>query len=419
VIRKLLQSPFARNVAVLAGGTAFAQGVGVLALPVLTRFYTPEDFGVLGAFVALLGMISVVSALRYEIAIPLPEDDQEAANLLVVSLICVVGISALAALLIVFFGERIAAQFSTPILGQVLWMLPIGVLLTGAYSVFQFWAARKKAYPHIARTRIEQAVGGIGSQLGLGWAGVGAVGLVIGQVISNGAGFIGLARRAWTGGGDAFASVRFDGMCRTAYVYRRYPMYSSVESLANMAGLQLPLILIATLAGNKELGFLMLVMRILQAPMSLVGSAVAQVYLGQAASQLKSGRLMTFTSQTLKRLFQLGLPPMLLVAIAAPWATPLIFGASWARAGELIVWMAPFFFLQFLSSPIAMALHALNKQRSAAALQISGLCLRGSSVLLFPGVAAEAFAVSSAIFYMAYLLTIIIAIKRFEVSVRI
>lgn len=412
MIHKLLQSPFARSVAVLTGGTAFAQGLGVLALPLLTRLYTPDDFGVLGSFAALLSMISVIAALRYQIAIPLPEDDQDAANLMAVSLLCVVVTSTLTALAVLFLGDRIAAQFTTPALRDVLWMLPIGVLLTGAYTVFQFWATRKKAYPQIARTRIEQAVGGVGSQLGLGWYGAGAVGLIIGQVISNGAGFFGLARRAWAEGREAFTRVRFVSLRHTAYAYRRYPSYSSVEALANTAGLQIPLILISMLAGNEELGFIMLVMRVLQAPMSLVGGAVAQVYYRQAISELKSGRLMTFTVGTLKKLFMLAFPPMLLVAIVALWATPLVFGAEWTRAGELMVWFVPYFFFQFLSSPLSMALHVVDKQSTALWLQIFGLTVRVAPIFLMPAGVTIAFAVSSALFYIFYLLVILLIVRQ-------
>jgi hypothetical protein len=45
-IRRLLpRNAFARGVSVLVGGTAGAQVLMVPAAPVLTRLYSPEDFG--------------------------------------------------------------------------------------------------------------------------------------------------------------------------------------------------------------------------------------------------------------------------------------------------------------------------------------------------------------------------------------
>jgi O-antigen/teichoic acid export membrane protein len=64
-IKALLpKSSFARNVAVLVGGTAVGQAIVVLASPILTRLYTPEDFGVLAVYASLLGILSTVAALR-------------------------------------------------------------------------------------------------------------------------------------------------------------------------------------------------------------------------------------------------------------------------------------------------------------------------------------------------------------------
>ena len=45
--RLLPKGGFVRSVAVLAGGTGLGQAVVVLASPLLTWIYTPEDFGTL------------------------------------------------------------------------------------------------------------------------------------------------------------------------------------------------------------------------------------------------------------------------------------------------------------------------------------------------------------------------------------
>ena len=87
VNRLLPRASFARSVGVLAGGTAVAQGIGVLALPLITRLYTPEDFSVLAVFSSIVAIVSVAACLRLEIAIPLPETDEDAANLLALALI--------------------------------------------------------------------------------------------------------------------------------------------------------------------------------------------------------------------------------------------------------------------------------------------------------------------------------------------
>ena len=119
--RLLPKNAFVRGVNVLVGGTAGAKNRTVLAAPLLTRL-SPEDFGLLG----------VISGLSDELAIPLPEDDGEAANVAALSLI-LVGLSTLLSGVLVWqFGPAIAHLLGGPALAGYLWLLPVAVLLSGA-----------------------------------------------------------------------------------------------------------------------------------------------------------------------------------------------------------------------------------------------------------------------------------------------
>ena len=409
---RIFESPFARGVAVLTGGTVFAQALMILVLPILTRLYTPDEFGVLAVFVAILSIISVVACLRYEIAIPLPESDADAANLGAVALLSMIGTCILTVFLVIVFDERIVLFVNQPALGSYLWLLPIAVALTCGYAVFQYWATRKKAYKRIARTRLEQSVGGISTQLIFGWAGAGVAGLIVGQIVSNGAGFLGLARRAVMEDKKAIQSVSLSRMRKEAIKHMTFPKYSTLEALANIAGLQVPIIMIAGSATSAEVGFLLLAMQILQAPMSLIGSSIAQVFYSHAVDAQRKGTLFVFTKNTVKKLAIMGFWPILTLAIAGPYSFGILLGEGWERSGVLLTWLAPFFFLQFLASPVSMALHVQFRQGVALAVQFFGLVLRIGAILVFPEVAGEAFAVSSAIFYVGYLIVILMVVAR-------
>lgn len=399
-----LKGGFARSVMVLVGGTALAQALGILALPLLTRIYDPADFGLLALFSALLGMISVIASFRYQIAIPLPEHDKTAANLLALSLICLAGVTAIVTGVVYLFSANIAVLMQAPSLAIHLWLLPIAVAATGAYGIFQFWATRKKAFSRIARTRIEQSVGGVSLQLIMGWAGEGALGLIVGQIVNNGAGFFGLAWRAYKDDHTAFQSVSCVKIKSVAREYDRFPKYSTLEALTNTAGIQLPVILIASLTTSAEVGYLMLAMRIMQAPMSLVGSSISQVYFSRAVEEHRNDRLGEFTANVVGQLAKVGVGPLIFVGIISPTLFGILFGLQWARAGELVAWMTPWFVLQFLASPISMSLHVTANQRKALILTAFGLLLRVSllyvGAIQLNGHASESFAVSGFIFYL-------------------
>ena len=76
------KTSFAGDVLKLVSGTTLAQAIGILITPILTRLYAPEAFGTLALFTSITSILSVIACMRYELAIMLPESDEEAANLL-------------------------------------------------------------------------------------------------------------------------------------------------------------------------------------------------------------------------------------------------------------------------------------------------------------------------------------------------
>jgi len=206
--------------------------------------------------------------------------------------------------------------------------------------------------------------------------------------------------------GIARTRLRKEDLIRTFRTYHRYPLYSTPEALANIAGLQIPVLFIAAHAG-AEAGFLLLAQQIMTAPMTLLGSSISQVYISRAPGELQAGRLAEFTATILRRLMQVGIAPLILIGLIAPHAFPLIFGAQWIRAGEIVSLMVPWIILQFLASPVSMVLHVTGRQHWALMLQVTGLIFRILPLLVitrFPeGSLVPTFIAGSALFYALYL----------------
>lgn len=404
-------SAFVKAASALAGGTAGAQLLTVAALPFLTRLYSPEDFELLAVYLALLGMLSAIACLRYEIAIPLPEADAEGAELLAVALLSTAFVSAATLTACLLWPQGIAALLGVPRFADYLWLLPLGVLMAGLYAGFQYWASRKRRFGLVARSRLVQAGVGVGTQLGAGAVGMAPVGLLVGHMLYGGAGALGLALSAWRQDAAQFRSLTWARLRARAIAYRRFPTFSTIEALANSAAIQVPVILIAAFAIGPEAGFVLLASRVIGAPMQLVGSAIAQVYLARAPEEMRAGRLRAFTFGILRPLALAGIPALTLLALIAPEGFALAFGEDWRRAGVLLQWMAPWFILQLLSSPVSMVLHVTGRTRVAMVLQLFGLALRGGAVvaagLLAPHWVAETYAVTGAMFYGVYLVVVL------------
>lgn len=404
------KSSFLRATAWLTGGTAAAQVITVAALPILTRLYSPEDFEILAVYLALLGIFSSIACLRLNIAIPIPEKDEHGADLLVASVACALIFAMLLMIPALVWPDQIAALIGVPGFASYVWLLPLGVALAGLYSALQYWSSRMNRFPLVARSRLVQAGVGVGTQVGAGALAMAPFGLLFGHMLHQGAGSLRLALTAWRSDRVLLPGVTRKTMTARVCEYRRFPTYSTIEALSNTAGVQLPLLLIASFALGPEAGFVLLAMKVLGVPMQLVGRAISQVYLARAPEKLRAGELYSFTLGIMKPLAALGLPLLAALALVAPWLFSVLFGPEWQRAGVLVQWMTPWFMLQLLSSPLSMILHVTGRQRSAMVLQLVGLLLRSGLVLMVGLEAAEwigeAYAISGVLFYALYLLVI-------------
>lgn len=414
-IARLKDSSFARAVSVLVGGTAIAHAVTAGALPIVTRLYTPDDFSVLAVFSAVLSILAVAMCLRYDVAIPLPESDEDGANLLALAVGVSIAIAAAIGVFVWIAPAWIAGALGRPAVASYLWLLPIALLLAGAYSAMQFWLVRRKRFPALARTRVVQSLAASGTQIGLGLAHGTPLGLVLGQTINSGAACLGVIGQVMRSDSSLLRAVSLSRVRELARSYGRFPKYSAAEALANSASIQLPLLLIAALTTGPEAGYVVLAMFVMQAPMALIGSAVSQVYLSRAADEHRAGRLAGFTATVIGGLARVGVGPLVFAGLVSPFLFGPIFGTGWQRAGVLVAWMTPWFVIHFIAAPVSMALHVTGRQGAALSLQFAGLALRVTAVAAaaaLPGhYVGEAYSVSGALFYAAYLAVVLRVVR--------
>lgn len=367
LLRRLLpKKPFARGVSVLVGGTAGAQLLTLLSAPFLTRLYTPKDFGLLAVYGSLLALIGVISSLRYELAIPLPEDDAEAANVAALSLVLVGLSTLLTGGMVLMIGPAIADALGVPALAGYLWLLPVGVLLGGAYTVFNYWSVRTKRFTIIAGTRVRQALATIAIQLTA--FNLGGIALLFAQVAGQSIGTTVLGRPALASAG--FRQVTWRGIAKAAGRYRRFPIFSTWEGFANTAGLQLPPMLFAALFSPAAAGLYTLTLRVLTQPMSLIGSAIGQVFFANAAEAHRAGQLGPLVAQLHAKLAHIGLPPALILILLGPDLFGFVFGEQWRQSGEFARWMAPWLYLVFVSSPLGTLFAVTENQKQGLAFQV-------------------------------------------------
>ncbi len=404
----------AKAAAILASGTIAAQGALVLALPILTRIYSPDDFSVLATYASILAIFSSIACLRFEVAIPQPENEDEALSLLRLSLIAPVILSSIAAVLIFFMQAGAFAGHRLPLISEYAWLLPFGLLVVGWYTAISYWFLRSKKYSELSVNKIWQSVSSIFVQLVVGLLFVSPLGLILGHLTNSGAGVLGLFMKLRRSSTAIFSPIGSRILKATFYKYQNYPKYSVPESLANNSNIQIPVVLIAAWSVGPEVGFLALASRIIQAPVALIGGALSQVYSSRAPEEYRTGNLAGFTAKILEGLIRTGVGPLLFIGIVSPKIFPIVFGVEWGRAGDIVLWMTPWIVMQFLVSPISLALHIMGKQKTALIVQLAGLMIRVGAVLAVVHISKQnlvnAYAISGLFFYLIYFAVVLFSI---------
>jgi len=362
-IRHRYKGSFAAHILTLMTGTALAQSIPILASPILSRLYSPQDFGIFAVYMAIVSMVSLVATGRYELSIMLPDDEESAASIFVFSFLIVLSVSLATFILLLTFKGFLASFFDGRLAAVLLYLIPITVFFTGAYQLLNYWAIAKKKFSRLATNRVYQSGTATGFQLGSGLFTPGALGLVSGQVVGQCVGSGVLGWKTWKEDRDKLKSVTKENMICQAVRYKRFPLYSLLADFINTAANQVPNFLLSFFFGASTVGFFFLPQRVLGSPSSLIANSILDVFKERASRDYRtSGNCLDIYLKTFKHLLLISFLPFAALYFFTPVLIPFIFGAEWKIAGEYAQILSIMFFFRFVSSPLSYVLYIAERQ---------------------------------------------------------
>jgi len=171
--------------------------------------------------------------------------------------------------------------------------------------------------------------------------------------------------------------------------YKKFPLFDSWSGLLNTFSGMLPALLLGYYFSPDIVGFYALGYLILHAPMSVVGSSIAQAFFPHANEAKRNGQLSQLTLKIFEHLLIIGLVPILLLTIVAPELFALIFGDRWFTAGEYVRWLSVWLLFVFISSPLSNIYSIKEKQKEGLIVNIVMFCSR-LIVLVIGGMKGDA-----------------------------
>lgn len=379
-----------RNMAFLATGSGLARLIGAITLPIVTRLYSPEHFGVLSIFTALIGILSPLTTLRYSTAIPLIRTDRLAFNLMGLCAVFLAASSLLFFCILLVSAPTILRTLSMEEMLPYWWLLPIAISGAGVYELLSNWATREKAFRVLAKTQVWQVLLGGLVKIVFGFLGIKPLGLLIGQLFTEAGGILSLIRCFRT---KLCRNYRYINLKRLSFLLKRFsdfPKYRLPSQFVLIISSKAPLLFFSWHYGAGPTGQLALAFSMIALPMSLFGQTMGLAYYAEIA---RIGRknpeyVYMITKRITKKLFVISLPPFFLIMFGGPWLFQIVFGSPWREAGSFSSILAIFLLTQFISTPLVNAINVFERQRlflmiNVIRLAIIGVILSIGYVFLF------------------------------------
>ena len=381
---KQINKDFILNIGRLFSGNLAASAIMFISMPLISRLYSPVDFGQASYFISIASVVAAASSLRYDASIVVAENQKMAKVMAINSVLICLGISlffwALTSFLQIYNNRLL-----TPI-AHILYLLPIIIFLTGSIQIIFSVLTRDKSFGSIAffnisKTMVQQGYRVFSALIG----NPSGFSLIIALAIGQGASLVLFFSRLK----NSFCKSIPDRITARDLIfglkrYKAFPFFSSWSYMFNLLGMQLPVLFIGYFFDIKEAGYYAMAAMLLSFPKPLAG-AISQVLYQRAAEAQKYGDLKDFIQEIYRRLvLYSGIPFFIVVFYGRP-LYGFIFGPQWEQAGFYSQIVAPLFWIVFCTSPLGSLYNIQERQKE------NSIFVSGRLILQFGGLAIGCF----------------------------
>ena len=149
VKNKIIDSEFSKNVIKLITGLSIAQLIPILVTPILTQFFSPEQFGTYGLYVSIYTILGVISSGKYDMAIMLPKNKKDSINIIAICFIFAIFFSLIIFFLLLIFKDLLFESNQLNLFKTYYWIIPFSILLFALLVISIGWICLLITEPEI------------------------------------------------------------------------------------------------------------------------------------------------------------------------------------------------------------------------------------------------------------------------------
>lgn len=380
---KFLSSTYFNSFLVLASGTALAQALPILASPVLTRLYSPSDFGDLSFFLAIVSSLGMAVCGRYDLAVLLPKKNSRALHLFCLSIWFGLIFFSIVLCITVILQNYLYKYVEFPELGGFLYLIPFVLLLTGIRTALGYWGNRQGDYKSLTKAQLIQAVVVTAGGLTFGSFGGSFASLLTSYIVGLLSGGIFL----WCIYSNNFILYFFKNIkfkIALAIRFKSFPLYSASSAILDGVTMNLPVFFLAYYFNTEILGYYSLVLRVANSPLSFISSSVSQVHLKKMIDLLhEDGDVLRYFLKLSLFLGGIALLPMIIIMPFAPWVFMNLFGSEWREAGVFLQILMPSLAVRFIASTVSGSIETSNNSHWGAGWKVLALIVTSAVFFIF------------------------------------
>jgi len=380
-----------KNSAHLLTANVVAQAIGLVVYPILTRLYSPEDFGLLNLFLSIGGIMVVLANAEYHYAIVMVKEEREAHVLLVIETCILLAVTAIA-LFSTVFSTWIANQFKAPDLAHWYWLLPLFVFTASSWNVLNYWYIRKASFNRLCGYQYSLTASTTLSKFGFGYGGMLQGGLILSTIIGQAFALVVSIALSWKESIKDLLHIHTtkQEILRVGKAYKTFPCYNLPRTFLNYVVGQLPVLLLTPLFGQANIGYWGMALLLGFSPIAMINKSIYQVLYGHVTNLVHDKKSVIslfkrFTSTALACILVGGG----MLYLIMPDLVSLLLGEHWLPTATILRWMLPWVGCTILVGSAGFVFDLFLKQRQGLYAEI--ILALGRCIGLTIGIVSHSF----------------------------
>lgn len=368
------QTSIVKEMGTLLSGNILAQLIAMAAYFALTRIFSPEDFGLYNIFYSYIEVLIILSTCKYELAIVVSSDDEEATAVsrFALRLNTVVSLILLTIALILWLTGTLPSYFAA--LGWLVLLIPPMVFFCGTSRVYMGLFNRWHRYGVLATSETVNAGAAATIKVLLGLLGTLQSGLPVGTVLGRAVANLVYRLKLKQ---LQLPTVTHNQTLVAAHKHRNFPLFVGSKDLINSLSGNLPFLWLAMYFDSAEVGLFGLALTFTFRPVNLLNGVFERVLYARTAEAVRERRsIKRMIGHFLLSINAVALPAAVLAWFVAEPVFVFCFGERWSGCTPYVRALLPWVFMMLSSTSLMFISNVFGTQKTEFLFYIALLLLR-------------------------------------------